>query len=64
MMNVLLIFFSTLESPTTQSLVYVEVIKKNRYDTGVYIEQNVCDAAFVPGWDNANIGCGIVDTPI
>ena len=47
--------------PNHTSLIYVEVIKKNRCDTGVYIEENICDMASAPGWDGANIGCGIVD---
>ena len=47
-----------------KSLIYVEFIKKNRCDTGVYIDENVCDAASAPDWDGENIGCGIVDTSI
>ena len=46
------------------SLIYVEVIKKNRRDTSVYIEENICHVAYAPGWNCANIRCGILDNPI
>ena len=50
--------------PNHMSLIYVEVLKNNRCDMGVYIEENVCDAASAPGWDGANIRCDIVGTPM
>ena len=57
-------FLFDLRKPDHMSVVYVELIKKDGCNTGVYTEENICSATSTLAYDSANNGCDIMDTPI
>ena len=45
-------------------ILYVELIKNDRCDKGVYIEEDICNMAYAPSHYSENIIHDIVDTSI